>query len=150
MLFLSALGMPSRIVPVSLLMITRASHSLPTPNSFLIISQLPDSSDPCAIVERRYGRSNFLKPVRERGRARELEIIQAPWLPALVGCNHVCTTRSPAPDVKPTLAIAARCGTKIRAANPYQHSSELHTPCCSKLLDFVPSAEDEWQPMEGF
>lgn len=35
---LSALGMPSRIVPVSLLMITRASHSLPTPNSFPIIS----------------------------------------------------------------------------------------------------------------
>ncbi|KAH0838584.1 hypothetical protein J3R83DRAFT_6905 [Lanmaoa asiatica] len=116
------------------------------------LSAPPDSSDRRAI-ERRYGRSNVLKLVRQHEEEKE----NKKWMDSStmacpgcgvrveksMGCNHMTCAKC-------GTHFCYRCGTKIPGANPYQHFSTPRTPCFSKLFDFVPSAEDEWQPVEGF
>ena len=104
-LFVGALGMLSYIIPVSLLIITirHGPHTpcpLPLTSKFILdyLSAPPDSSDRRAI-ERRYGRSNVLKLVRQHEEEQE----NRKWMDSStmacpscevrveksMGCNHV-------------------------------------------------------------
>lgn len=150
---------------------------LPLTSKFILdyLSAPPDSSERRAI-ERRYGRNNVLKLVRQLEEEREnrkwmdVSTMACPGcevrVEKSVGCNHVrtphcsCTIirhskHSPLITFQMTCAkcgahFCYRCGAKLPAANPYQHFSTPHTPCFSRLFDFVPTTEDEWQPAEGF
>ncbi|KAG8220091.1 hypothetical protein J3R82DRAFT_1110 [Butyriboletus roseoflavus] len=157
---------------------------LPLTSRFILDYLLapPDSSDRRAI-ERRYGRSNVFKLVRQHEEEQE----NRKWMDSStmacpgcgirveksMGCNHqggrvvafathlflskslTLLYRALHQTLQMTCAkcgahFCYRCGTKIPGANPYQHFSTPHTSCFSKLFDFVPSAADEWQPVEGF
>ncbi|KIJ68741.1 hypothetical protein HYDPIDRAFT_24993 [Hydnomerulius pinastri MD-312] len=127
---------------------------LPLPSRFILtyLFAPPDSAQRRSI-EQRYGRSNVLRLVKQHQEDQE----NRKWMDEStmacpgcemhieksVGCNHMncwkCHTH-----------FCYRCGGKINAANPYAHFSTPHTPCFSKLFDFVPSAEDGWQPVEAF
>lgn len=107
-LFVDVPGMPSRIVPVALLIIAtrHGPHTacpLPLTSKFILDYLLapPDSSDRRAI-ERRYGRSNVLKLVRQHEEEQEnrkwmdSSTMACPGCEIRVekstGCNHVRTT----------------------------------------------------------
>ncbi|KAF9229656.1 hypothetical protein BS17DRAFT_771752 [Gyrodon lividus] len=113
----------------------------------------PPDSDERRAIERRYGRSNILKLVKQHEEEKE----NRKWMDAStmlcpgcevrveksMGCNHMTCAKC-------GTHFCYRCGAKILSTNPYQHFSIPHTPCFSKLFDLVPSTEDEWQPVEGF
>ncbi|KAF8845404.1 hypothetical protein BDN67DRAFT_993632 [Paxillus ammoniavirescens] len=127
---------------------------LPLTSKFLLdyLSAPPGSPERLAI-ERRYGRSNVLKLLRQHEEEQEnRKWMNASTMPCpgcevrvekSMGCNHMTCAKC-------GTHFCYRCGSKIPPANPYQHFSTPNTPCFSKLFDFVPSTEDGWQPIELF
>ncbi|KIJ68739.1 hypothetical protein HYDPIDRAFT_81319 [Hydnomerulius pinastri MD-312] len=128
---------------------------LPLTSQFILTYlSAPSDSAQRRSIEQRYGRSNVLRLVKQHQEDQENKkwmdesTMACPGceihIEKSVGCNHMtcwkCHTH-----------FCYRCGGKINAANPYAHFSTPHTPCFSKLFDFVPSVEDAgWQPVEAF
>ncbi|KAI0961290.1 hypothetical protein AcV7_000428 [Taiwanofungus camphoratus] len=113
---------------------------------------LPEDSSERRVMERRFGGKNIRKLVEKY----EEEQANKQWLeqstmacPSChvhveksLGCNHMTCAKC-------KQHFCYRCGDKLLANNPYIHFSTPGHRCFSKLFDFH-SADDEWQPVEGF
>ncbi|KAH7883896.1 hypothetical protein F5I97DRAFT_1813835 [Phlebopus sp. FC_14] len=127
---------------------------LPLTSTFILnyLAAAPSSAERLAI-ERRYGRANVLRLVRQHEEDEQnkkwmdTSTMACPGCEVRVeksmGCNHMTCAKC-------KTHFCYRCGSKISAANPYQHFSTRGTSCFSKLFDLEPSADQDWQPLEGF
>ncbi|KAI6002599.1 hypothetical protein F5J12DRAFT_840055 [Pisolithus orientalis] len=121
--------------------------------SKIVLAYLAASEHGRITLERRYGRTSVQRLVRQHREEEE----NRKWLESSttecpgcalrveksMGCNHMTCSKC-------KTHFCYRCGHKISATNPYQHFSTPGTSCFSKLFDFVPSGEDDWQPIEAF
>ncbi|KAI5992155.1 hypothetical protein EDD15DRAFT_2168501 [Pisolithus albus] len=121
--------------------------------SKIILAYLAASEDERIRLERHYGRTSVQRMVRqhkedeENRKWLESSTTECPGCALRVeksmGCNHMTCSKC-------KTHFCYRCGNRISAKDPYQHFSTPGTSCFSRLFDFVPSAEDGWQPIEAF
>ncbi|KAI6020796.1 hypothetical protein BKA83DRAFT_1432233 [Pisolithus microcarpus] len=120
--------------------------------SKIILAYLAASEDERIRLERHYGRTSVQRMVRqhkedeENRKWLESSTTECPGCALRVeksmGCNHMTCSKC-------KTHFCYRCGHRISATNPYQHSSTPGSSCFSRLFDFVPRAEGGWQPIEA-
>ena len=125
---------------------------IPFAETFLLdYLEMAEDSEGRRNIERRYGRINVLRLVKQHEEDKENDkwfkesTIPCPGCAIRVqkssGCNHMTC-------VKCKQHFCYRCGQRLHPSNVYKHFSTPGRSCYMKLFDEV--TDTEWEPMDAF